>query len=456
MLGQYSKYIERHPEFVTDTIRFLFASLEMATLANGAAKNIDSFCSECRTNLINMVPDFLQQYQRFLQAPTCEPYTKQKVIGGIASIIQAITPESGKAQPLLALLSNVEKDVEAAKRYAAAGDDEMTELVGVSALECLKRIGKAMQVPSDVPIQLYEDDEVEDQANFWDTQDGRLIQLRIISCFSVLQVVGKHADAVDAACLVLRSGYSEREPGPFVLPVSDTVNFVKQCAIDTPALESVLSTVSMLLASHRNDGKITNAEVETLYDHVADFAEQLGTASADPGVAAGCINVFERLLPNFATVFFGNVTEAVLNLALSGIVANEPQAKKAASAFWTAVVKAHSVTLPEADQRRRAQIMTHYIPKLVRALVEQISGQAYRSDLDQLYEPLKALLLFPSNIQALLQQAVGDIPSATIDASGRERFLRQLSAARNDGTIIKQVVKQFWAACRGTLESFAS
>lgn len=185
MLGSYGGYIERHPEYLPDTVTFLFTALEKAGLANVAAKSIEALCSTCRVNLTGHLPGFLSQYQRFLGSPTCETYTKEKVIGAIAAIIQALQPESAKAEPLLALLENVHKDIESAKQYAASGDSEMTELVAVSALECLASIGKGLQVPDDVPIDLEADSSANGAPDFWTTDQGQAVQQRIMGCFSV-------------------------------------------------------------------------------------------------------------------------------------------------------------------------------------------------------------------------------------------------------------------------------
>lgn len=154
LLGSYGNYIERHVEYLADAVRFLFASLEVGLLANTAAKSIAALCSACRSSLTGELNGFLQQYQSFLAGPTNDPYTKEKVIGGIACIVQALKPESAKVAPLLTLIENVERDVQDAKENAA-NDPEMSELMGVAALSCLAAIGKSLQVPEDVTIDLY-------------------------------------------------------------------------------------------------------------------------------------------------------------------------------------------------------------------------------------------------------------------------------------------------------------
>ena len=111
-----------------------------------------------------------------------------------------MSPENTKAEPLLALLNYIETDVASAKQYSVKGDDDMVEKVGVTALECLASIGKGMQVPEDVPIDIY-DDSVEGTSgadNYWESGQGRAVQQRIVACFSVLEVAGTSSAAIDA------------------------------------------------------------------------------------------------------------------------------------------------------------------------------------------------------------------------------------------------------------------
>ncbi|KAK5166201.1 member of the karyopherin-beta [Saxophila tyrrhenica] len=452
-LGSYGQYIERHPEFLPNTVRFLFASLEMAGLANAAAKSIDSLCSTCRANLTHEIPGFLAQYERFLGADTNDPYTKQKVIGGIAAIIQALSPESAKAEPLLALLSNIERDVEMAKHYASTGDTEMTELIGVTALQSLTAVGKGLQVPDDIPINIYDDDERPTyQDSFWVSEDGHRVQQRIIGCFSVLSVVGQYGEAVDAACQVLRSGLAETQPGPFVLPPSVTINFLQQCSVTTPQLESVLSTASMLVTGSSKGGhRLADEDATALYASVASFAITLGRPSNDPAVASSCIEFMTRLMPSYTHILLGHITEALLDFTLTAIGSSEPFPKRSACEFWNKLFKTQNDAISADTKDRIRQVIDTFGPRFVFSLVQQIGGRANRSDLDTLCEPLKTLLLHHKHTQKWLQYALEaeGFPSEHVGMGEREKFLRSLSTGvRSDGRLLKTIVKAFWAECR--------
>ena len=115
-----------------------------------------------------------------------------------------MSPEKAKARPLVALLEFIESDIERAKQHAKNGESDLAEDVGVGALECLASIGKGMQVPDDVPINIYDDDEANSTArnSYWESDEGQAIQQRIVGCFSVLEVVGGYSAAIDAVCQV--------------------------------------------------------------------------------------------------------------------------------------------------------------------------------------------------------------------------------------------------------------
>jgi hypothetical protein len=459
LLGSYGSYIERHPEFLPDTLRFLFASLEMAGLAAGSAKSIVSLCSSCRAYLTGELPGFMVQYQRFLESKTSDPYTKQKIMGAIAAIIQALKPESAKSQPLLALLAHVEQDAKEAERWATSGDMEMAELIGVSSLECLAGIGKAMQVPDDVPIDIYDDDEqVPSKSNYWESEEGRAVQQRIVGCFSVLSVVGAYREAIDAVCQVLKSGFTETEPGPFVLPASVTVSFIQQCSIDTPALDLVLSTASILITQHsRKESQRIDDEVRSIYHTTTGFMQALGQPSVDPGTAHACIEVLTRLMPYYTHVLLEDISAFALDFTLKAIEGIDKFPKRSAYDFWTKLIEPQTAPTSAEVQQRINQVLQAYGPKLCFALVYQIGGQEERSYVDELCKPLKALLLYQSGTQTWLQQALADpsFPSTRVSMDRRATFLRMVSSTRSDGRKLKDIVKAFWAESKGTIHSFS-
>ena len=466
VLGSYGQFIERHAEFLPDTIRFLFASLETGLLATTAAKAISALCSSCRVSLTGELGGFLQQYQRFLNGSTSDHYTKEKVIGAIAAIIQALKPESEKVPPLLALIETVEKEVQLAKEYAASGDMGMTEVLGVTALECLASLGNNLQVPDDVPVDIYEDEgQSASQASFWQGNEGQVVQQRIMGCFSVLQVLAHHGAAIEAACQVLRSGFAESEPGPFVLPPSATVSFLQQCSISTPQLESVLQTTCVLITQHaKRDSQKIPEQVRAIAEQVFNFVQQLGSPGQDPGVAQGCIDVMSRMVPSYNDLLvedgsaLAQQLPSVLEFLIRSIAGNDIFPKRSAAEFWGRFIKTATASASEDTRQRVSQVIAAYGPQLSLTLMCQIGGQGQRSDLDVLCEPLKALVTSQAAAKGWLEAALtSEAFDAVTDRVGdaeKRRFLQQLISLRGDKKT-KDIAREFYAACRGTVVSFS-
>lgn len=465
MLGNYGPYIERHPEALPNAVRFLFASLETAAFANISAKSIALLCSTCRHNLTGELDGFLSQYQRFLGGPTSDPYTKEKVIGGVAAIIQALTPESAKVAPLMALLANVERDVAFTKETIAAGGDiELAHLTGVTALQCLASVGKNLQVPDDVPINLYDDGDDGDaeKAQFWSSEEGRAVQNRITGCFTILEVLGNDGEAIDAACQVLKSGYTETAPGPFVLPPSITVSFLQQCLVSTPHVESVLSTAAMLVQQHSQTlSDLIKPEVQAIYQHVASFAQTLGKPSEDPAIAHNCIEIFGRLFPRYAGILLDSTSEQislVLNFTLQAIEGPDIYPKRSSTDFWNKMIRASgpantTVKVSPEIAATALQVTNAFGPSLAQSLIRQIGGLGARSELDVFAEPLRALFSsLPAQAKAWVEAALWSehfppVVQGVGDAEKR-RFLSQCVVLRG-GAKTKDIVKEFYIACRG-------
>ncbi|KXT04915.1 hypothetical protein AC578_3430 [Pseudocercospora eumusae] len=465
-LGAYGQYIERHAEFLPDTLRFLFASLENHGLCLSAAKSIASLCSTCRSSLTGELDGFLAQYNRFAESETSEPYTNEKVIGAIAAIIQAVTPDSAKARPLCALLDIVDGMIASARQFGQQSNPDMADVIGTSAIECLAAIGKNLQSEDDTPIDLYEDQvKPKDQQSFWLSQDGLAIQNRILaSCQNVRQLLPTSSEVIEGICKVLKSGYAETEPGPFVFPPSYTVAFLKTCSTSTPNVETVLSmTGTLVLQYSRKDQPQIDDVVTDIYQHVVTFVQALQEPTNDPGVAQGCIDVFNRMNPRYTHILLdasgtGESTQLVLNFALKALDGHDLMPKRAACDFWAHIVKPTTPPHDEAIRQRLSQAVIAYGPPLSQALMNQITGRGQRSELEQLCGPLKALIstqpAAKTWIEAALSQITPPNPSAN-DEAEKQRFVAAIVGVRGDTRKTRDLVKNFYAACRGTVVAYS-
>lgn len=469
LLGTYGPYIERHSEFLPDTLRFLFASLENHGLCLSASKSIAALCSACRNSLTGEIQSFIEQYNRFAAGETSEPFTNEKVIGAIAAIVQAMSPEAAKAQPLSALLDIVDGMVSNARKTAEHSDAEKAHEIGVSAIQCLASIGKGLQAPDDTPIDLYEDDDQlsADANNFWKGQEGQGMQRRVVNtCYTILQLFPGSGEAVDAVCQVLKQGFTEHEPGPFVFPPAVTVGFLEQCTLITPQIESVLAITSTLIVQHsRRDVAHIDAEVDRAYRKTSALIQGLGEPSQDPSVAQACIEVFHRMIPRYIHVLLdmsspsGELVQPILDFAIKAIDGAALLPKRSAAEFWSKIIRPPSPPADETVRARLEQVVAAYGPTLCQALVNQMVGRGQRSELDQLCEPLKALIQTRPQTKGWLEAALlGDALPAIVEPSVGEaekrRFVQGLIGVRGDSKKTRDIVKNFYAACRGTILSY--
>lgn len=248
MITKYTAFFERHVEYLPAMLNFLFESLKAPALASVAAKAIGSSCSSCRQTLIPELGVFLQQYELLLTWATADTYTKEKVIGGISAIIQAIPKDENKYGPLSMLIQFIEKDLNDCIRFMEASQAEEFQASGVCALKCLASMGKALQAPDDAVIDLDLDSP---QSTFWVEGPGASLQAKVVHIIeTVTGLMRWNGDIVEASCQILRSGYKEGIPGLFVFQPNVTVDFVLASKFDTARLDYVLDTACAMLSRH--------------------------------------------------------------------------------------------------------------------------------------------------------------------------------------------------------------
>ena len=247
----YTGFFERHTAYLPQALSFLFTCLSVPELAIIASRAISSLCYSCRRVLIPDLSAFLQQYEKLLSWQAVDPLVKEKVVGGVAAIIQALFPEEHKLAPLDRLLFFVRKDVEDCILSLSSGKIEEAQAKGLNALRCLVSIGKSMQVPDGTPIDL----EVEDKGwGIWEQEQGRSVQNDIVQCYeAVLLHLRSDGEAVEAACQIFRSGYTETVPGPFVFPPKCTADLLVNCDRNTARLGYVLETAGLMLRRHKTN-----------------------------------------------------------------------------------------------------------------------------------------------------------------------------------------------------------
>lgn len=151
-ITNYTAFFGRHGEHLPSVFRYLFGCLNNRTLAVPASKAIASTCSLSRHLLVNQVNEFLGIYRDSLQM--CNAYVKEKIVGAIAMIIQAIPKEEDKLEPLSTLLTFVETEAAVLHQANECGRLEDGVASGLCALDCLASIARAVQVPDSDIVDL--------------------------------------------------------------------------------------------------------------------------------------------------------------------------------------------------------------------------------------------------------------------------------------------------------------
>ena len=247
VIDYYIEFIERHPQYLAPALNFLFESLQSPALTGVAAKSIYMLCSSCRKHLVPELDTFLQQYDLLQKWETAEANTKEKVIGAISALIQARAPEESKVVPLYRLLEYVGRDMQKCISSISLSRVEEAQNSGLCALRSLVSMGKALQSPDDIAIDL---DAERPQTSIWQQKPGVDLQAKVFEMVqTIMALMSWDGAIVEAACQVLRTGYTETLPGPFVFPPVVTEDFVSgKDSRRTARMDCVLNTAAAMIS----------------------------------------------------------------------------------------------------------------------------------------------------------------------------------------------------------------
>lgn len=357
LLEHYTSFFERHTELLPAALNFLFDSLKIPTLSTLTARAIHSLCSSCRDSLVPELGVFLQQYEILLSWTTVEGSTKEKVMGAIAAIIQAMPSEESKIAPLDRQLCFVESDIRSSIDLMMAGRLEDSQVKGLGALRCMAAMGKSLQTPDDVAIDL--EGEMPHQ-NAWGQGQGFQLQSRLIRSFkTVTDPFRWSGEIMEAGSHVLRTGYTEISPGPFVFPAQVTEEFITRSDLRTARLSTILDTAGAMLSRHASDASTRiDGSALVFLSHllkligllegrlhsvaVGDGCSANGNLAVnptnEPEVASSCVDLADKLIPRYLNAFLEpEVHEAMpdlFNFALRCLTAAELLPKRSAASFW--------------------------------------------------------------------------------------------------------------------------
>ncbi|PKY06229.1 putative importin 13 [Aspergillus campestris IBT 28561] len=466
-LGRYQSYFERTQSLLPRVLTFLFASLDIVSCASAASKSISYLCKSCRNALTFELPTFVDQFEHFRYKPTATSQTMEKVLEGIAAIIQTVPSDEDKSQFLQRILTFFREQAELAREEASQGLVDQARSRGQMSLRCIASVGKGLRADGEIVLDSDDASSADPYPpTFWNTGNGAASQTLIMQCMQLLMTdFPLDVSIIEAACDILKAGFTERT-GPYVFPPMVAVNFVKSIPLGSAGTDMVMATASAFLASHSAHPQKVREETVALIVHVYETFCWMHEKPElyDPEVANSGIDFLTRLLPKYHPFLFSltstppgaaqrpPVLQAILNFTLLSLQDTEPLPLRSASQFWVSVVNLSG----EAEPVMGA--LNDCLPALCRILITQVSGRCARSDLEHLCEVLRRIIfkhqgLARPHLTAALAE-VGNEPTnqhhhPVVSPEEKQRFLASLLAARGAKSQTVQMTRSFWVKCRG-------
>ncbi|KAL8782535.1 MAG: hypothetical protein Q9213_005300 [Squamulea squamosa] len=456
LITSFTPFFERHPQFLQPMLNFLFIALRTPALTEVAAKAVLSICDACRNNLVPDVDTFLEQYDKLL-GEDIESRNKERLVGAIAAVIQAVPFEDQKIERFSKLLAFVERDVSAclkfAKNQAPAGAEEK----GLCALRCLVSIGKYVQQPDDQTIDLESKPISQDELyapTIWTPSQYCMVQIMN----TVSGALGtNHGDVAEAICQIFRSGFKEDFPGPFVFAPSVIEDYVVTTNLQSPRPEQVFGMAGASLFAHMRNGA-TKLEISAtrFLNHLFHLAAAMERKSFlsrkpaghpkfgigvpadgstdnptnEPEMASSCIDLALKYIPHYLHIFlnsqYRNHVVNFLLMTIRSMQSQEIMPRKSAASFWAAMFVRYDVN---ADvQVVQHSLQMQYGPQVTQCIINNIGGDAARSELENWTAPLRQIVTTQVNSRQWISSALfhNTFPSAKVSDVQKRQFVDQV------------------------------
>lgn len=474
LIDQYAEYFERNTALLGPVLRLLFGVLSHQSTAASASRSILLLCSSCRHHLHPQIDEFLRFYSDKVVENQLDCVSNEKVLGAIASIAQAIPNAERRHGVCMMILEFVQSDVAMAQAVATSAeaanfrcqllrcprvvaDEDAATHTGLRALKCLVSVGKGYQSPSDVTIDIEsgnQQDEVIGDALplIHDKLMGIIVQLQ--------HTFPSSSEVMELVCSVFRCGFSEADPGPFALQPEVVAMFLTGNGGETQRIGFFVGTACSLVSSVRcNNSPKRQSILASLLLWVVSLLRQLPDPGYDPELSQNGIELASRILARAPLVVIGlqpaEAAEFLLMFTIKVLDGKEPLPKGAAAEFWTAFVSLKSDDSNVEPAMRRA--MQTLGPMLAQSLARNIGGNASRSELDKLSEPLKKLVVRHPMAKEWLQLGLShhSFPSSQVTSEQKVLLVKKIISLRGSRAT-NQVIREFWLSSRGSNFAYAS
>lgn len=280
IIERYSDFFERHQQYLPPALELLFSVVgEDGSLGGSSSKSILMLCSSCRSVLKDHVEAFLQHFYR-IHGLGIDSLAEERIMIGVASIIQAVPEEDQRLGYLEQLILLLENDVQqcirlknqpqsadeptmkawlesrlridmAAKKNVPSSADEASLLIAERTLKIIAGMARGMQ-------SLSESINLEPELKPLKSSNERLLAVHshLISVIKQLhQVFGQSGEITETACTIFRAGFAETEEGPFVFPPDIVIGFFTEHGTRNPRIGTMISTMCSFVSSLGNRTK---------------------------------------------------------------------------------------------------------------------------------------------------------------------------------------------------------
>lgn len=474
MLGKYEVFFKQTKELLPRVLTFLFSSLIVRSCSNAASKSISSLCHSCRGGLTAELPVFLRLFSDFHQHNTASIESLERVVQGVAAVIQALPTNEAKVPFLEQLLQPFFMHALAAPVELASGNVDGAMSRAHKCLTCIGAVGQGLR--TDV-VDLDRDEGADDDNSFW---ASHLIQEHLIRCLQLFfDNFPLDLRLVEDICKILKAGLTEKA-GPFVFSTMTTAHLLTSLPFGTNgAADITMSTASSFLASHSRHPAAIQEEVRLLIIHVYKAFSFIieNPAHHDPEVASSGIGFLTRSLPKYFRVLFSlagppppqlfptsgsqpPVLSTILDFTIQSLRGSDTLPLRSAAQFWVGVLNlpTGANSLPTVSEA-----IGSYLPAICHVVITQLSGGCARSDIGHLSEVLRKLVFkYQGAARPHLEAALASVaryqgssgtPAAPEHApSGmtkeQERFLAMVLGARGSSAT-NDIVRSFWIRSRG-------
>ena len=282
LIENYTTFFERHVHLLPPALNLLFSGLGDPSMASPASKSILRLCSSCRHHLHTEVNAFLTEYQQLASRKCLDCLSSERVLGAIACIAQAAPDPNYRHAACAQILSLIQGDVHISidlvqsssvlaipcQQSPRCFDETLGESTalhtGLRSLRCLVAVARSFQSPDDLVVDIIseKDHDQFDVHNLDGDSSRHQLQKQIIDIIvSVQRAFASSAEVVELICSVLRCGFSETEPGPFVLPPNDVAHYITGHGIETPRIGILVRTASSFISSLQSHNLLGRQEL---------------------------------------------------------------------------------------------------------------------------------------------------------------------------------------------------